>query len=110
MRLSFRRLTTHELEPFAGRRWVAWGPGRDPRSFRLDGISLHVNGHREPIVFVWSFASQRDDDRGTPVFSHVPYPHALPEAARRAVSDLQSYEGGFDGFLRLLSARATRLE
>ncbi|HEX7040704.1 MAG TPA: hypothetical protein VFF08_10700 [Trueperaceae bacterium] len=106
----YRRLTAGELEPFAGRDWVAWGASRDPRSFRLDGVSLHVPDHPEPVVFVWSFATVSGDERGTPVFSHVPYPHDLPKQARRTVEALQSYDGPFAGFLRLLDSLASRLD
>lgn len=106
----YRRLTAAELAPFAARDWVAWGSGRDPGSFRLDGVSLHLPDHPEPVLFVWSFAAGSGDDRGTPVFSHVPYPHKLPEATRRALTELQAFSGGFDGFLRHVAARASRLD
>jgi len=106
---GYRRLTAAELAPFAGREWTAWGSRRGSGSFRLDGVSLHVPGHPEPVVFVWSFAAASGDDRGTPVFCHVPYPHRLGAAARRAVEELQAYEGGFEGFLGLLDSLATRL-
>ena len=106
----YRRLTASELEPFAGRAWVAWGSSRDARSFKLDGVSLHLPGHPEPVVFVWSFATVSGDDRGTPVFSHVPYPQELPRRARRTIEELQSYDGGFQGFLRLVDSLAARLD
>lgn len=106
----YRRLTAAELERFAGREWVAWGSGRDPREFRLDGVALHLPEHAAPAMFVWSFAAMNGDDRGTPVFSHVPYPHKLPEATRRALTELQAFSGGFDGFLRHVAARTSRLD
>lgn len=106
----YRRLTAAEIEPFAGRDWVAWGKDRDPASFRVDGVSLHLPEHPEPVVFVWSFAAKYGDDRGTPVFSHVPYPHQLSGKARRTVEELQAYDGGFRGFIRLLDTVATRLD
>lgn len=106
----YRRLTAAELAPFAARDWVAWGSGRDPGSFRLDGVSLHLPDHPEPVLFLWSFAAGSGDDRGTPVFSHVPYPHDLAAPARNAIERLQAYDGGFSGFLGLVGSLADRLD
>ena len=106
----YRRLTAAELERFAGREWVAWGSGRDPRGFRLDGVALHLPEHAAPAMFVWSFAAMNGDDRGTPVFSHVPYPHDLAAPARNAIERLQAYDGGFSGFLGLVGSLADRLD
>lgn len=104
----FRRMTAAELQPFRGRSWTTWGA--EEASFELEGVSLHVDGHAAPILFVWSFAAGRGDDRGTPVYSHVPYPHTLTPEARRMVMDLQAHDGGFSGFVRLIEKRATLLD
>lgn len=106
--LRYRRLTSEELEPFRSRDWASWGTARD--SFDLAGVSLHPPGHEEPIVFVWSFARAHDDDRGTRVFSHVPYPQTLGSEAEKAVRELQAFEGGYAGFLALLGSRASLLD
>lgn len=82
---TYRHLEPREIEPLKGRHFLGWGRDRAPREFELSGVAWSVPGHPEELLIVF----QADTTDAAPpeheptAYTHIPYPHRLPETVRR---------------------------
>jgi len=80
---TYRKLQPHELEPLRDKHFIGWGKDRPRDEFELHGIAWSVPGHPEEILVIFQDDTKDSDRLKHHAYSHIPYPHRLPEDVRR---------------------------
>jgi len=80
---TYRALQAHELEPLRDKHFIGRGRNRHRDEFELHGIAWSVPGHPEEVLVIFETDTKNPSGIKHHAYSHIPYPHRLPEDVRR---------------------------